>query len=115
MPKGQKKLATSPGSSDKAAAPNPGGNFAENKLQSPRVPTAAHAGGASSQTLALRSACLEEAVDLPAGEQVKPSIAGTFDGTPAYIGAYRTDGVVHVVVVSRSGCSVLYSTSRPIR
>jgi hypothetical protein len=86
------------------------------KVPAPQAPTEPGSDKAtSSATLALRTACIRDAVSLPSGRRIRPNIVGTFDGHPAYIGAYRVDGSIRVVVVSRSDCSVLYAASRPIR
>jgi Putative zinc-finger len=93
-----------------------GGHAGSNPVPAPQAPKESNSDNAvSSATLAFRSACIRDAVSIPSGRRIRPNIVGTFDGTPAYIGAYRVDGSIRVVVVSRKECSVLYSTTRPIR
>jgi hypothetical protein len=92
-----------------------GGQAGSPAVPAPRAPMEPGSDKATSATLALRTDCIRDAVSLPSGRRIRPNIVGTFDGHRAYIGAYRVDGSIRVVVVSRSDCSVLYSASRPIR
>jgi putative zinc finger protein len=106
-------LAKAAGSTDTANLPNAGENFSRAKLTSPRVPIGAGAQQPTSLSLD-PSACVRSGAGLPKSQVVHPNLAGTFDGKPVYIGAYRAGGSVHVVVVSRQNCSILYSATQPI-
>jgi len=60
--------------------------------------------------------CIPGAGSLPKSAHPLQTISrATFNGTPASIGAYRVGHSIRVVVASRSDCSVLYTTSRPLR
>jgi putative zinc finger protein len=60
--------------------------------------------------------CIRDTGNLPPSAHPLQTISrATFNGTPASIRAYRVGHSIRVVVTSRSGCSVLYTTSRPFR
>ena len=57
-----------------------------------------------------RTAALLEASDRP----IQPIIRASYEGTPAYISAFRVNGFVMVQAVAREGCTVLYSSSAKV-
>jgi Putative zinc-finger len=103
--------SVNPNSIDSLARDLAGGSGGASHVPAPAVTGVSRGEALTGASADVAETCVRSAGAVDPSADTTEIFTATFQGTPAYVGAFQTEGQVQVIVASRDGCQPLYTAA----